>query len=130
MKKEIKVLNEKAIMEMANKDYDAYQKQQKSYVLLNWLKDELVLRQVAGEKKFGLTPKSLSRTINILSLLRERNLTALDIKVADRETCIVSFELDMTTINNAERRRLNSYYNLNLEDLDEGVSDETYAHEI
>ena len=129
MKKSQKI-ETKTILALAEKDYSAFKAEQKSYQLFNWLKDELILCQVHKINCLLIEPKALSRIINILAVLRERNLNSLEINILDRENAEVIFSMDMTTINNAERRRLNSEFNLQLEELTEDRKDETYAHMI
>ena len=127
-KQQITKINSDTIIALANKDLNLYQKNEKSYLLLNWLKDELILLETEKKNTVQLSAKAFARSINILALLRERNLTKLTTEILDRNTIVINFKFDLTTLSNAERRRLNSEYDLNLEELTEDEIDETYAH--
>ena len=123
-------INTETIQALARKDYESFQKNEKSYKLLNWFKDELILCQIHKKNILVIEPKALARVVNLLSLIRERNLTKCDITILDSSEAQIKFDFDLTTLNNAERRRLNNEYDLNLEELTEEEVDETYAHMI
>lgn len=130
MTKSQQKINTETIQALAKKDYDCFQKGEKSYKLLNWFKDELILCQIHKKNILVIEPKALSRVVNLLGLIRERNLTKCDITILDSSEAQIKFDFDLTTLNNAERRRLNNEYDLNLEELTEEEVDETYAHMI
>lgn len=130
MKKATQKIDSATITALAQKDYECYTKGEKSYKLLNWFKDELILCQIHKKNILVIEPRALAKVINLLGLIRERYLTKCDITILDSSEAQISFEFDLTTLNNAERRRLNSEYNLNLEELTTDEIDETYAHMI
>ena len=119
------------VLGLAEKDYSAFQKGEKSFELWSWLKDEMILCQVYKKNVLLMEPKALARIINVLGSLRERYLTKLDIQIYDSKSAQITFDFDLMTLNNAERRRLNSSYaGLNLEELVEEEPDMTYAHMV
>ena len=129
MKKvEITPVNSETIIALAQKDLEKFQANEKSYRLINWLKDELILLEIHKKNTIQMNAKAFSRCINILALLRERNLNSLTCNIQDKDTVIITFSFDLTTLGNAERRRLNNEYDLNLEEITEDEIDETYAH--
>ena len=122
------ILNSEAIIKLAQKDYAALAEGKKSYELLTWLKDELILRQIAKQNTLNIELKALTRIVNLLGFFRQDSLTKCDVSILDRALAQIKFEFDLCTLNNAERRRLNHTYNLTLEELTEDEEDETYAH--
>lgn len=125
--KTTKTIND-IIITLANKDLEAYKKEEKSFELFNWLKDELILQEINNKHTIVVNAKALARIINILSAIREKNLNSLSITMDDKETCKVKFSFDLTTLSNGERRRINSLYGTSLEEMTEDEEDLTYDH--
>ena len=115
---------------MAKKDLEKYENKEKSYELLNWLKEELILRQINGLNVFVITANAFTKCVRLLALFRENNLTELTLSILDRDTIEVKFNFDLTTLRNSEKRFLNSKFDLNLEIETENEIDQTYAHMI
>lgn len=130
MKKSQQRIDTETIVALAKKDYECFQKKEKSYKLLNWFKDELILCQVYGKKTLIIEPKALARVINILGLIRGRNLNKCIIEIVDSTEALVNFDFDLSTLDNAERRRLNNEWKLGLEEVTEDEVDRTYDHMI
>lgn len=129
--KKVQEIKTETITKLAQKDYDAYANKQKSYKLLNWIKDEMILCQVFNKTTLQIEPKALARIINILALIRERNLTKCDITILDGTSAQIDFKFDLTTLTNAERIRLNTTYEgVDLELVDEPEDDEIYDHMV
>lgn len=128
--KKVQQIKTETITKLAQKDYDAFTKKEKSYALYNWVKDELILCQIHKKNILSVEPKALARMINLLSLLRQRNLTKCNIVIQDSENAQIEFDFDLTTLSNAERIRLNSTYDLDLELQDEPIEEEIYDHMI
>lgn len=128
MTKRSKTINEKAIIELAKQDYDNFSKGKKSYKLISWVKDELILNQIDGVRTIVISPKALAKVINLLAFFREDGLTKCDISILDSTEAHIDFAFDLTTLSNAERLRLNGTYNVDLELRDEPDEDEIYAH--
>lgn len=121
MKKEIRLntFNEKTIFEAAQKDLDAYNKGEKSFEVMNYLKDELVINGYDEQVHYlKCSPKALNRIINPLSYLRQTLLTELIINVCDTTKAIIKFKIDMSTVSNGYRRVLNQTYNLNIPEIE------------
>ena len=123
-------INDDAIIALAKKDLEKYENKEKSYELLNWLKEELILRQVNGLNAFVITANAFTKCVRLLALFRENNLTELNISILDRDTIEVKFNFDLTTLRNSEKRFLNSKFDLNLEIETEDEIDRTYSHMI
>ena len=123
-------INDDAIIALAKKDLEKYENKEKSYELLNWLKEELILRQVNGLNAFVITANAFTKCVRLLALFRENNLTELNISILDRDTIEVKFNFDLTTLRNSEKRFLNSKFDLNLEIETEDEIDQTYSHMI
>ena len=128
----VKTIQTEVIETLSRKDYEKFQKNENSYQLYSWLKDELILCSIFGYSKLSVEPKALARIINIFASLRERGLVVkLNMNIKDSKTAMVDFELDLTTLDNRERRRLNQEYSslgVNLEEMTEDEIDETYNH--
>ena len=120
----------KTILELAEKDLTALQSGTKSYELLNWLREEVILRKHFKKPlQFELEARSISKIIGTLSYLREKGLlTKCDISLLDTKAVKVKFDVDMLEVNNGERYRLNAKYNAGLEEIHEEKKDVTYAH--
>ena len=123
-------INDDAIIALAKKDLEKYENKEKSYELLNWLKEELILRQINGLNVFVITANAFTKCVRLLALFRENNLTELTLSILDRDTIEVKFNFDLTTLRNSEKRFLNSKFDLNLEIETENEIDQTYAHMI
>ena len=128
MTKKTKTINEKAIIELSKVDYDNFAKGKKSYKLISWVKDELILNQIDGIRTIVISPKALAKVINLLAFFREDGLTKCDISILDSTEAQINFEFDLTTLPNVERLRLNSTYNVDLELREEPDEDEIYSH--
>lgn len=111
-------LDEKTIFEAAQKDLDAYNKGEKSFEVMNYLKDELVINGYDEQVHYlKCSPKALNRIINPLSYLRQNLLSELIINILDTTTAVVKFKVDMTTVSNGYRRILNQRYDVNIEEI-------------
>lgn len=108
-------IEENTVLALSKKDIDAYNKQQKSYELNNWLKDELVIRSALNgfkELKFSTTCKAFARLVNNLGYFVEQNIvTKTSIKILDTKTVEVSYLVELDNLDNKYRRYLNLNYN-------------------
>lgn len=121
-------IEENVILTLAQQDYAEFQKGQKSYKLYNWLKTELIISNEENENKLLFSVKSLGRIVNILGMLRERNLEKCDVQILDRETAELSFKFDTTTLSNAEIYMLNQQYGLTIPENEKVEQDVEFAH--
>lgn len=130
MKKEIRKINEEVVIKLAKKDYDKLAKNEKSYELFSWLRDELIISETEKENVLLFTPKAFARIVNILARLRERNLDKCDVQILDRENIKLTFAFDLTTLTLYETRRVNQEYGLTIPEpkQEEDEDDEIFAH--
>ena len=118
------------IQALAKKDWDNYRRGNTSFELNNWLRDEMIMCQVAKTNTLLMDAKTLGRCTEALASIRQRIGTMMTIKINDTQECLVSFNLDLTLLTNGQRERLNREYDLNLEMVTEEEKDMTYAHMI
>lgn len=128
--KKVQEIDTKTIEALQKKDIANYQKGNTSFELSNWLRDEMILCQLAGVNTLLMDSRTLSRCISALASIRQRIGTMMSITVNDTKECLVSFEIDLTMLSNAQRERLNKEWNLNIELSTEPKEDLTYAHMI
>ena len=124
-------INSDAITKLAQKDYASYSKGEKSYELLSWLRDELILCQYHKKQVILIEPRALSRVVSLLGYFREKGeLTKCTVEILDSKEAQIKFEFDLTILKRVEVRRLNLEYNIHLEEPTEDKQDETYSHMI
>ena len=127
-----KNIETEVIETLSKQDYEKFQQKENSYQLYSWVKDELILCQYFGYRGWNIAPKALARIVNIIASLREKNLLVMsDVRIKDTTTAELIFDVDFTTIDNRERRRLNTDYaklGVNFEELVEEKPDQTYDH--
>lgn len=123
-------ISTETITQLQAKDLEKYNKGEQSFLLYNWLKDELILCQYYKVNRLIIEPKALAKIVNSLSSIRQRNMTKCEIKIMDTKTAYIDFVFDLDTLTNAQRYNLNSQYELNLEMKTEPEPDLTYAHMI
>lgn len=114
----LNTLDEQTIIKSAQQDLDAYNKGEKSFEVMNYLKEELIINGYDEQTHYlKCSPKALNRIINPLSYLRQNLLSELVINILDTQTSVIKFKVDMSTVSNGYRRILNQNYGLNIEEI-------------
>ena len=131
--KETFTLDEKSVLTLSQKDIDALNANKKSFLLNNWLKDELVIQAYLhgfSETKCNCSVKVLQRISKLLGYYRESQILKYNhIEILDRDNVSISYKVDLDDLNNAYRRYLNQNYDIvelpyeieddsNIEDID------------
>ena len=107
---------EQTILAMSNKDIASKARGENSYFLWNWMREELIGREIHKQQKFVLTAIGFSRVSYILASLRERGeLAKLKVEILDTQTINIEAHFDLGVLDNRMRYILNAQYGWNLE---------------
>ena len=117
-KQQLTNLDETKILDAVQKDLDAYNKGEKSFELMNYLKDELVITGYDEQDHYiKCSTKVFAKTVNALSYMRQTLLSDLVIKIFDTTSTVIKFRVDMNNVSNGYRRVLNQTYGLAIPEI-------------
>lgn len=121
---------EEVIIKAQEKDLESMARKEKSYYLWEWMREELIGRQIFKKQKFTLTAKGFSKVSYILASLREKSeLVELKVEILDTQTVNIEAHFDLDVLDNRARYLLNAKHpDWNLELLVEDDKDEDYYH--
>ena len=129
MKKQQEKSLEETIKELAEKDYKARQNDEKSFELLNFLKDQCFLGTYFKSESILLDVQTANRISFWVAWMKERNiLLKAMFEYQDTKNVKFSYRFNIDDLNNYERRRLNEYSGVTLEFITEDEKDRTYDH--